>query len=238
MTQLYSDRSLENAPRGKSLVAFVGVINVALICLAGWFAYQSLWLKWYGTKTEAVVVKGQTDYEGSQQSIFEFEDTTGKKHYILSSLSDNDELPYPIGSRYIVYFDPKNPEDVKIDAFAEMWIEILLVGFGAFLFFVFFLVMRAFKLNMKKRYAELQEKGIWIETNFDKVTEREDEGEIQYRIVTLWRNPKDQHLLQFESEYFSTDPRPKLIGVSFIKVFVNPERFSDFYMEIPFKIPS
>ncbi|MCH8048249.1 MAG: DUF3592 domain-containing protein [Planctomycetes bacterium] len=82
------------------------------------------------------VLNQPTDWGGGTVKFIwtltiEFEDATGARQQGTIDAGAG-KIPYEVGQRVSIWYDPKQPSAIRIDSFAELWGGPLLVGvFGA-----------------------------------------------------------------------------------------------------------
>lgn len=91
---------------------------------------------------------------------------------------------------------------------------------------------------MYRRHIQKQLKntGVAIYTDLvDVILEHTRVNDIQaYRVRTQWLDSTTNTLYYFQSNYIKDDPTEKLDNITKIKVLVNPRKYSQYYMDLPF----
>lgn len=113
-------KSIERVMKGFMALVF-------LVPLAGtsYLAYQSLWFKFAGMQAIGRVVAIAAEYQPAL--VVEY---SGAGEQMLRTKSDpsEDNVGVAVGAEVRVFYDPADPERVRLDLFDEMWFSVLALG--------------------------------------------------------------------------------------------------------------
>ena len=89
-------------------------------------SYRSLWFKLSGAQTVGTVVS--IAEEGTPSLVVEYHTESGQP---LRTRSAGSDFYRGIGldDRLVIYYDPRDPSDARLDLFVENWVLPLFVGF-------------------------------------------------------------------------------------------------------------
>lgn len=111
-----------------------------------------------GERADAAVIQAHDN----GKPILEFRTARGQRIRIEGKISVSPS-PYRVGERIAVFFDPAEPEEALIDAFAERWfLPLLFGGFGT-IFLVVGGVMFSLARRGSRRMARLQRDGLRVD---------------------------------------------------------------------------
>ncbi len=113
-------KSIERVMKG--FMALVFLLPLAGTCYLG---YQSLWFKFAGTQAIGRVVAVAAEYQPAL--VVEYQ---GAAERILRTKSDpsEDYAGVAVGAEVRVFYDPADPDRVRLDLFDEMWFSVLALG--------------------------------------------------------------------------------------------------------------
>jgi len=84
-----------------------------------------------GTITDVVLVHDYQDQSDTYRPVFTFKTSDGITHRVQSE-SGSSPSSYQVGQRVNVVFDPKAPDDAKINSIGQLWtFPLVFVGIGA-----------------------------------------------------------------------------------------------------------
>jgi hypothetical protein len=113
----------EFAKRGKSVERIMkGFMALAfLLPLAGtcYLGYQSLWFRFAAAQTQGRVVSI------NPALVVEYRETG---RIVRDSSAAHDDPKLIVGASVRVFYDPADPERVRLDLFEEMWLSVLALG--------------------------------------------------------------------------------------------------------------
>jgi hypothetical protein len=102
------------------------LIAMANAGLAIWFYVSTASFVRHAVCTKGTVVRMMRNGgKGGSNAVIEFTDSTGTTHQMTNSWS-SDPPAYVVGQTVNVFYDPANPNKVKIDGFVELWLTALI----------------------------------------------------------------------------------------------------------------
>lgn len=108
-----------------------------------------------------------------------------------------------------------------------VWLGIIVIIIVFALNFVFNYQL-IFRLT--DRQKNLIKTGVPIKAQYKEVKYQQNVKWNRYQIITVWTNPAEQKVYEFASDWIR-GMAPKNMASEF-KVYVNPDNYTDYYMEI------
>ncbi len=143
---------------------------------------------------------------------------------------------YRRGEEVTVRYDPKNPCEVSIDSFFELWfLTMILLGIGA-VFGMVGVPMTLSSVFSARKIKWLRENGQVIMTEYQSVIVNQSErsgGQHPYQIVSQWLDPTTGKVYVFRSRNLYFNPE-KYIQTSQIPVRIDPQNPKRYWMDTSF----
>jgi hypothetical protein len=143
---------------------------------------------------------------------------------------------YKRGEEVRVRYDPKNPHDISIDSFFELWfLPLILLGIGTVFGMVGAPMVLASVFSARK-IRWLRENGQVIMTEYQSVVVNQSErsgGQHPYQIVSQWLDPTTNKVYVFRSRNLYFNPE-KYIQTSQIPVRIDPQNPKKYWMDTSF----
>jgi len=143
---------------------------------------------------------------------------------------------YAVGERVQVLYDPKHPDDARIDSFSDLWALPMILGGMGVLFAGIGGGVMLFGMSGRRRKEYLLAYGTAIETELQGVERNgalEFNGKNPWRVATQWLNPDTNKLRIFYSENLWFDPS-RFVTQKRVTVLLDPKNPKRYYMDISF----
>lgn len=167
--------------------------------------------------------------------VYQFRTRTGDLIETESSSSSNPPS-YQVNERVIVYYNPSNPQENKLDGFFSLWGMSVILGIMGSVFFSVGLVPFLFSKIRNRKQALLKANGEAIQAEIKEVVVNESfsvNNKHPYNIKALWQDPKDGSSHSFKSSNIWFDPQP-LIKQEKVTVYINRENPNKYFMDTSF----
>jgi hypothetical protein len=143
---------------------------------------------------------------------------------------------YKKGEKVTVRYDPKDPPNISIDSFFELWfLPLILSGIGAVMGAVG-VPMILVSLFSARKEKWLRENGKLITTQFQSVVKNTSEsrsGQHPYQIVSQWLDSSSNKVYVFKSKNIHFNPE-QYIGGKEIPVRTDPRNPHKYWMDLSF----
>ncbi len=143
---------------------------------------------------------------------------------------------YKKAEKVTVRYDPKDPQNISIDSFFELWfLTLILSGIGAVMGAVGVPMLLVF-LFSARREKWLRENGQLITTQYQSVVKNTSEssgGQHPYQIVSQWLDPTSNKVYVFKSKNIHFNPEQYLRGKE-IPVRIDPRNPYKYWVDISF----
>ena len=117
---------------------------------AAYTSYRSLWFQYAAERSNGTVVDTTADGELTVEYL-----TAEEKLFSTRSGGSDYYKGYRPGDRLAVFYDPRNPEDARIDLWLEHWIAPLLIVFpGAIMLLAMVLISSHLGSSPRPRWLE------------------------------------------------------------------------------------
>ncbi len=166
----------------------------------------------------------------------QYQTKSGNTVFFVSSTSSSTPH-YFVGEKVNILYDPANPAKAQIDSFFDKWFgPIIALFFGLVFFSVGFGLIIVPKI-LKTRGNKLKATGDPIDTAFVKVELNEGievQGRSPYRVISQWLDPVLNQMYMFHSANIWFDPSDYVKKDQKITVYVDPDNYKKYYMDIGF----
>jgi hypothetical protein len=143
---------------------------------------------------------------------------------------------YSVGEGVQVLYQPKEPDNARIDSFQELWLLPMIFGGMGLVFASIGGGIMLYGMTGQRRKEYLLAYGTAIETELQGVERNgalEFNGKNPWRIATQWMNPTTNKLRIFYSENLWFDPS-RFVTQKRVTVLLDPRNPKRYYMDISF----
>ena len=170
--------------------------------------------------------------------LVSYTDNSGGTHQYKPNYSSNPP-GYEVGEKVDVFYDPKNPDDVKLGGLGEYTGAFVLGGIGL-VFALIGLIAVLVILRKRARTAQLKETGELVQAQFDMVKQNifvEINRIHPFHIHCSWKDPLTGTLHSFKSGMLLMDPSPYMAAHKTLDVYMDRNNPKKYFVDTSF-LPS
>lgn len=229
-------------------ILFFGVGIVLSLYLLVPMARETIRINTVGVHTEGHIVSFETRVQttnsttGSRrkQSVavdhpqVSFTDST-RREYTFTSGSGSSNSSYTIGDPVPVLYDPQNPHIARMNTFLDMWAGVLMISVLSLAFLLvgggvtYYHLRKLFlRIRLRQRGQSVQA----IVTSVKRSGNFRINNKIPYVITSEFMDTNSGERHEFKSDLLEKDPGDLVKGGDSIKVFVNPQNYGNYFVDL------
>lgn len=226
--------------RGSVGLVFNIFLVIGLLCLTGTFLicynikkFNNAAVKTNGTVVDLLAKDGRRSV--SYTPVVNYTDAGGHEHRYIPSFSSNPP-GFSIGEKVGVYYNPKNPDEAKLDGWGEYIGAMILGGLGL----VFSLIGAGYhvvrRLN-RSRNDRLKQSGELVQADFITVDVNRNvyvNNTNPFFIRCEWKDQLTGKKRKFKSGFIWSDPTPYIELHRKMDVYIDRKNTRRYYVDISF----
>ena len=214
-------------------------LGIIMLLIAGYLYFKKIEFKKNALITSGQVVELVEQQSSKNKKIRYVPKVSyfisGKKYFYLSTFSSSNKI-YQVGEKVIVYYDPKNINNVTLDEKSSYTGILLLAGLG-FVYTSLGLMPLYFEKRKKEKNEWLKQNGRKIQARFDGVILKniyQVKRDRPYIIKAQFLNTANNEVYFFDSDDIWFDPTPFLQNKETIDVFIDSNNYKKYYLDTSF----
>ena len=222
------------------LIGFIfALIGAVQIIIGGFIMYLDLSFSQSAVKTQGTVVEivERTGSKTGKQyyPVIEFRCDMGQR-YTFEGDGVSSQSEYQTGKPVPVLYDPKDPNDAKLEGGHELILMGSIFGGIGLVFGTIGAIFLIIHFRRAKDIEWLKQNGMRTEADFDHVyydRSLKVNGKSPYVIVCKLTNPEDEQVMTVKSERLWSDPAPFITSKK-LTVLVDPGNAKRNYIDVSF----
>lgn len=223
--------------------AFFALAGSVFLAVAGWLYWEDQRFAESATSAQGVVIENVRyfDDEGDElyRPIVEFRDSNGTAHQFSSNVSSSSPQ-FDVGETADILYDPREPENARIDGFMQRGLFPLLFGGFGLLAIAVGGGMVFSAIARRRTIAELRKSGVQIAAEV--VSVKEDESvevndEHPWRVIAVAPHPRTGKRTRFKSDLLWEWPGDISEGDS-VPVYVSRRKPKSYFVDVDNAAPA
>jgi hypothetical protein len=219
---------------------FFLVPGVLMLLGAAWLAHNAWSFRQAAKRAEGTVIANRfqagDEGGGAYHPEVEFRTPDGQTHRFLSG-NGSSHASFQVGERVPLIYDEDTPEKASIDTFSEQYLGAIIVSILGTVFSLVggipvYLGLRKRRLadwvKRNGQAVEAQITGVHLRANI------EVNGRNPYRITAQWTDSRASQVREFKSENLWFDPAPYMPSSESIRVLIDPNNPTRYWMDTSF----